>query len=57
MVKDRDMAIGFYEKIGLTLKQRWDNDYALITSEGINIGLHAPERNETGSDIISLCFM
>ena len=40
MVKDMDTAISFYESIGLTLKQRWDNHYAMVVTEGITIGIH-----------------
>ena len=39
-VKDVDKSISFYESIGLTTKNRWDNHYAQLTAPGIVIGLH-----------------
>jgi catechol 2,3-dioxygenase-like lactoylglutathione lyase family enzyme len=57
MVKDMDKAIRFYEQIGLTLKQRWENHYAMVTTEGITIGLHPAEAGETGSGSVSVGFM
>jgi len=50
-----DAAIRFYEQIGLTLKQRWENHYAMVTTEGITIGLHPADGGETGSG--SLCWV
>jgi hypothetical protein len=57
MVKDMDKAIGFYEQIGLTIKQRWENHYAMLTTEGITIGLHPTDSDETSSGTISIGFM
>ena len=57
MVKDMNRAIQFYEQIGLTLKQRWDNHYAMITAEGITIGLHPSESSELSSGSVSIGFM
>jgi len=57
MVKDMDNAILFYEHIGLTLKQRWDNHYAMLTAEGITIGLHPGGNDEAGSGTVSVGFM
>ena len=39
-VQDMDKSISFYESIGLTLKNRWDDNYAQLTAPGIVIGLH-----------------
>ncbi len=57
MVTDMDRAIGFYEKIGLTIKQRWDNHYAMMTAEGITIGLHPSEGADNSSGSVSIGFM
>jgi catechol 2,3-dioxygenase-like lactoylglutathione lyase family enzyme len=57
MVKDMDKAISFYESIGLTLKQRWDNHYAMMTAPGITIGLHPSEKTDTNSGSVSIGFM
>ncbi len=39
-VLDLDLSIKFYESIGLTLEQRWDNHYAQMIAPGITVGLH-----------------
>jgi catechol 2,3-dioxygenase-like lactoylglutathione lyase family enzyme len=39
-VKDLDRSISFYESIGLVLKSRWGNFYAMVAAPGILIGLH-----------------
>lgn len=57
MVKDMDAAVLFYEKIGLTVKQRWDNHYAMMVTEGITIGLHPTESSNTSSGTLSVGFM
>ena len=57
MVKNIDEAIRFYESIGLTLKQRWDNHYAMISAEGITIGLHPAHSAENSSGTLSIGFM
>lgn len=57
MVKDMDKAIQFYQDIGLSLKQRWDNHYAMVTTEGITIGLHPSDGNSLSSGSISIGFM
>ena len=51
MVKDMDKAINFYQSIGLELKQRWDNHYAMLTAGGMTIGLHPSDdsKHATGS--------
>lgn len=48
-VKDLDRSISFYQSFGLTLKNRWQNEYAMLTVNGITIGLH-PSNNETLKD-------
>jgi catechol 2,3-dioxygenase-like lactoylglutathione lyase family enzyme len=57
VVTDMDKAVSFYESIGLTLKQRWDNHYAVMTAPGITIGLHPSEKTDTNSDTVSIGFM
>lgn len=57
MVKDMDTAINFYEQIGLTLKQRWENNYAMMITTGLTIGLHPKEEGETSSGSVSIGFM
>lgn len=57
MVSDMQKSIDFYESIGLTLKQRWDNHYAMLAAEGITIGLHPSDGGELGSGSLSIGFM
>ena len=57
MVKDMDKAIAFYESIGLILKQRWENYYAMVITEGITIGLHPAKDAELNSGSVSIGFM
>ena len=57
MVKDMDNSISFYQSIGFTMKNRWDNHYAQITAPGIVIGLHPTnDMNLPGSGNISIGF-
>ena len=57
MVNGMDKAISFYESIGLTLKQRWNNHYAMMTAQGITVGLHPTETSNTNSGTLSVGFM
>lgn len=59
MVADMDRSIQFYESIGLILKHRWENHYAMISSPGVVIGLHPMEEGQSykPSESISIGFM
>ena len=57
MVKDMDIAIDFYQQIGLTLKQRWENHYAMMITTGLTIGIHPAHGEETSSGSVSIGFM
>lgn len=57
MVKDMDRSINFYQSIGLALKQRWDNHYAMMGTEGITLGIHPRSTEETSSGTLSIGFM
>jgi predicted lactoylglutathione lyase len=39
-VKDLDKSVSFYESIGFTIKNRWDNHYAQLMAPNVVIGLH-----------------
>lgn len=39
-VRELDKSVSFYESIGCTVKNRWNNHYAQLTAPGIVIGLH-----------------
>jgi catechol 2,3-dioxygenase-like lactoylglutathione lyase family enzyme len=53
MVKDMDKAVQFYQHIGLELKQRWDNHYAMLTGGGLTIGLHPADDSKTSGSALS----
>ena len=57
MVNDMDKGISFYESIGVNLKQRWDNHYAMMTAPGLTIGLHPTEDKNPNSGTVSIGFM
>jgi catechol 2,3-dioxygenase-like lactoylglutathione lyase family enzyme len=57
MVKDIDASIAFYQSIGLTLKQRWENHYAMMESTGLTIGLHPGNEDKITESKISIGFM
>lgn len=57
MVKNLDESIKFFKSIGLTLKNRWKNDYAMVESTGITIGLHPTNKKKLGSGSVSIGFM
>ena len=49
-VKDLDKSVSFYQSIGFTIKNRWENYYAQVTAPGIVIGLHpSKELSQTNS--------
>lgn len=57
-VKDLDRSITFYESLGITLKQRWDNHYAELAAPGLSIGLHptSDEQIKANSGNVSIGF-
>lgn len=56
MVKDMDKSVAFYQSIGFTIKQRWDNHYAQLTAPGITIGIHPTKDNISNSGNVSIGF-
>lgn len=57
MVKSMDKSIQFYENIGLTLKNRWGDHYAMMETTGITIGLHPTNKTTNSSGDVSVGFM
>ena len=57
MVKDMDKSIQFYESIGLTLKQRWGDNYAMVETTGLTIGIHPGGDDQSSSGTVSIGFM
>lgn len=56
MVQDMDRSINFYQSIGFSLKQRWENHYAMVSAPGITIGIHPSEDTELNSGTLSIGF-
>ncbi len=53
-----DKSIDFYESIGLTLQNRWENHYAMVVTTGIAIGIHpAGDKPNLNSGTVSIGFM
>ncbi len=57
MVKDMNQSIAFYESIGLKLKQRWADNYAMVEGPGITLGIHPGGNENSGSGDLSVGFM
>lgn len=56
MVTSMDTSIDFYTALGLTIKQRWGDHYAIVTAPGISIGLHPAKQTTKRSEDISIGF-
>jgi len=57
MAKDMNKSIHFYESIGLKLKQRWGDHYAMISGPGVTLGIHPSDGKPEGSGSVSIGFM
>ncbi len=57
MVKDMDKSIQFYESIGLKLKQRWGDNYAMVETAGLTLGIHPGGDDKSGSGSVSVGLM
>ena len=51
-----DRSVSFYQSIGFTIKQRWDNHYAQLAAPGITIGIHPTTDNISNSGNVSIGF-
>src|SRR5687767_8062329 len=57
MVCDMDKSIQFYQNIGLELKQRWDNYYAMLVAGNMTLGIHpADGKPAVNSGTVSIGF-
>lgn len=57
MVQDMNRSVDFYTRgLGLSLKQRWGDHYAIVTAPGVSIGLHPAKEKNTGSMQVSIGF-
>jgi len=56
MVSNMDRAISFYQSLGLKLKDRWGDHYAMVTAPGVTIGIH-PSKDKGSSGTVSIGFM
>ena len=57
MVKSMDQSIAFYESIGLVLQQRWGDNYAMIGTTGLTLGIHPGGDDNSGSGTVSVGLM
>ena len=57
MVNDMNKSISFYESIGLKLKQRWGDNYAMMDGPGITLGIHPGGDAKSSSGTTSIGFM
>jgi len=57
MVKDMDTSISFYKSIGLELKNRWGDHYAMMETAGVTIGIHPGGKGENKDSHVSIGFM
>ncbi len=57
MVKDLDRSIEFYQSIGVTLVNRWDNNFALMQAADLMMELHPADGMVLNSGSVSLGFM
>jgi catechol 2,3-dioxygenase-like lactoylglutathione lyase family enzyme len=57
MVSSMDEAIRFYESIGLKTKQRWGDNYAMLSGPGITLGIHPGGDKTSSSGTVSIGFM
>ncbi len=52
------ISISFYESIGLTLQNRWENHYAMVSATCITIGIRpAGDKTDLNSGSVSIGFM
>lgn len=55
LVRDMDEAISFYSSaLGMQLKSRYGNEFALVQAPGITIGLHPAQESQAGKVSIGL---
>lgn len=57
MVTDMDESVKFYQQLGLTLKNRWENHYAQISTGDMIIGLHPANRRVIATPQVSIGFV
>lgn len=57
MAKDMNKSIDFYKSIGLTLKNRWGDHYAMLSGGGLTLGIHPGGDGKIGSGNVSIGFM
>jgi catechol 2,3-dioxygenase-like lactoylglutathione lyase family enzyme len=44
MVSNMNRSVDFYTSLGLQLKNRWGDHYAIVEAPGVSIGLHPAEK-------------
>ncbi|MFI5172686.1 MAG: VOC family protein [Chitinophagales bacterium] len=54
MVSNMDTSIKFYEMLGFTIKQRWENNYCMMSTTDLTIGIHPGKDGMAPSEQISI---
>jgi predicted enzyme related to lactoylglutathione lyase len=57
MVRDMNRSISFYENIGFEMKNRWGENYAMLSTTGLTIGIHPSSDEIKGSGTVSIGLM
>jgi catechol 2,3-dioxygenase-like lactoylglutathione lyase family enzyme len=57
MIADMDTSVNFYQQLGFTLKNRWENHYAQISTGDMIIGLHPADRRVIATPQVSIGFV
>jgi catechol 2,3-dioxygenase-like lactoylglutathione lyase family enzyme len=57
MVADMDRSISFYESLGMKLKNRWGNHYAMIEGYNIVLGIHPEHEPVIANSKVSIGFL
>ncbi len=56
-VRDLNVSVEFYKKLGLELKNRWGPHYAQLAAAGVVIGLRPAEEPSAAGSQVSIGFM
>jgi predicted enzyme related to lactoylglutathione lyase len=54
MVENMDNSITFYEMLGMKIKSRWGNLYAMMETTGLTLGIHPADKKSKGSGNVSI---
>jgi predicted enzyme related to lactoylglutathione lyase len=57
LISDMDRSVNFYQSLGMFMKQRWENHYAMLSAPGMTLGLHPGLGQEAVTERVSLGFL